>query len=180
MAIVGWYYLHTNGELIYKPDYDDIAADIRESPFARSLWPVDSSDREGAWNILVEALSLGANTNRIKELAVKWGCTNEDAAHYAERIGCVLGYDGNQYTATKHNFINLQDSPCGFGSSSLEAMAELCKQLGFRGGKMWNVTFKDLLSDIEPLKTHTKLLQSCEKTITDIKAVGPLKTQENS
>ncbi len=57
----GWYYLHTNGELIYKRDLDGTAADIRESTFARALWPMEPSDREGAWRILIEGLAAGAN-----------------------------------------------------------------------------------------------------------------------
>ena len=36
-------------------------------------------------------------------------------------------------------------SPCGVGSNYLEAMADLCNQLGYVGGKMWNTTFVDLI-----------------------------------
>jgi len=54
----GWYYLHTNGELIFKRELDgNTAADISESPFARAMWPVDPSNRENAWTLLVEALA---------------------------------------------------------------------------------------------------------------------------
>lgn len=145
MSIIGWYYLHTNGDLIYKKDLDGTAADIRESPFAVSMWPIDDQNRLTAWDTVVESLAIGANKDRVKELALKWQCTNEDAENYALRIGCTLGIDGNQYTATKKDFTNLQESPCGFGDTKLEAMADLCKQLGFTGGKMWNAKFKDLL-----------------------------------
>lgn len=41
MSIEGWYYLHSNGALIYKPDHDGTVADIRDSNFARGLWPMD-------------------------------------------------------------------------------------------------------------------------------------------
>lgn len=145
MALIGWYYLHTNGELIYKRELGDTAADIRESDFARAMWPVDDDDREMAWTILVEALALDARNDRIKELAVKWNCTNDDAIHYANRVGCILGKDGNQYTATRKDFIDLHDSLAGFGDTRLDAMADLCKRLGYKGGKMWNAGFKDLL-----------------------------------
>ena len=33
----GWYYLHTNGDLIYKRELGGTAADIRESDFAKQL-----------------------------------------------------------------------------------------------------------------------------------------------
>ena len=82
MSISGWYYLHTNGELIYKRDLDGTAADIRESDFARALWPMDPTDRESAWTILVEALALGANEERIAEL---------EAALQRRTVSCVCG-----------------------------------------------------------------------------------------
>lgn len=54
--------------------------------------------------------------------------------------------DGNAWCAVAKNFINLQESPAGFGDTALDALASLCKKLGFRGGKMWNATFADLLA----------------------------------
>jgi hypothetical protein len=51
MALQGWYYLHTNGSLIYKRELGGTAADIRESDFARAMWPLDPADRAGAWRI---------------------------------------------------------------------------------------------------------------------------------
>lgn len=145
MGTIGWYYLHTNNELIYKSDSEAIA-DIRESDFARAAWPIDPSDREGAWNLLVEALSLGAKKERVLELAKKWGCDNEDAESYAERVGVVLELDGNAWCAHRKDFENLQESPAGFGDTKLEAMAELCHTLEYKADKLgWGATFKDLL-----------------------------------
>jgi len=37
--IEGYYYLHMNGDLIYKRETGDTAADIRESDFAVAMWP---------------------------------------------------------------------------------------------------------------------------------------------
>ena len=142
--IVGYYYLHTNGDLIYRSGSDS-AADIRDSSFAVGLWPIDVEDREGAWNLLVEALASGVSLERIKELAVKWGCDDEDAANYAGRIGCVLGEDCGDKIAMKNDFEDLHNSPCGFGDTYLEAMADLAKQLGYKPSKMWGATFKDLM-----------------------------------
>lgn len=147
MSISGWYYLHENGDLIFKKDYPGVAADIRESDFAIGLWPVDSSDREGAWNILVEGLAAGANYGRIQELADKWKCTDTDAENYASRVGVILHIDGDQYCAKRFDFQNIQDSPVGFGNTALEAMAGLCKELGYRPAKMWGSSFKDLLAN---------------------------------
>lgn len=145
MPIIGWYYLHTNGNLIYKRELGGTAADIRESSFAVGLWPVDQTDRKTAWDICVEGLAAGANKTRIADLAEKWGCDDKDATKYAEILGCTIERDGNAWCATAPNFINLQESPAGYGETALEAMAELCKALGYKPNKMWGATFKDLL-----------------------------------
>lgn len=142
--IQGYYYLHKNGELIYKVGTDCVA-DIRESDLARGLWPVDPTNREDAWSVLVEGLASGANKDRVKELAEKWHCDDKDAIIYAGFIDCVLGQEGNQKTATRKDFQNLQLSPCGFGGTYLEAMSDLCKQLGYKPAKMWGNSFASLL-----------------------------------
>jgi hypothetical protein len=143
--IEGYYYLHINGSLIYKRDLDGTVADLRESDFVRSLWPFDGQDREYAWTILVEALSIGAKPERIKELANKWDCNDVDAFVYANHVGCLLGIDGNKKFATRKDFENLQLSPAGFGDTYLEAMSNLCKELGYKSSKMWGTNFKYLL-----------------------------------
>ena len=144
-ATHGWYYLHDNGELIYKPSPDAIV-DIRESDLCRAAWPVDPSDRESAWDVLVESLSLGAKKERVLDLAETWKCDDSDAVHYAARVRCTIEQDGNQWCAKRKDFINLQESPAGFGDTALEAMADLCHQLGYKADKMgWSAKFKDLL-----------------------------------
>lgn len=146
MSIIGWYYLHENGSLIYKPEHDGTAADIRESDLARCMWPMDPSDRMGAWNILVEGLALGAKPERVRELADKWGCDDADADVYAGRLGIALAMDGSAWCATPAWFENLQESAAGFGDCKLTALADLAKNLGLQAGKMWRTTFADLVS----------------------------------
>lgn len=145
MAIEGWYYLHTDGNLIYKRELGETAADIRESPFAVALWPCDTSDRGNAWRILVEGLAAGADRNRVTELARKWGCDDTDAQIYADHVGARLYRDGSQWCATRVDFVNLQESPAGFGETCLGALSELCKSLGYRPSKMWGIDFAALL-----------------------------------
>lgn len=142
--IQGYYYLHVNGDLIYKPGSESIV-DIRDSDLATCAWASDPSDREAAWNICVEGMALGAKTARVKELASKWGLTDEDAAEYAKRMGITLSMDGNLHCATGPGFTNLMEHPAGFGGTALEAMAALAKALEVEGGKMWRVSFKDKL-----------------------------------
>lgn len=144
--LTGYYYLHKNGELIYKRELGDTAADLRESDLVVNFWGVDPQDRMCCWRILVESLSSGANKKQVMELAAKWGCDDSDAKIYAEYIECKLGEDGNQKTATRTDFTNIQESPIGFGDTYLEAMAALCKDLGYTGGKTWPSNFGILLT----------------------------------
>lgn len=146
MSINGWYYLHQNGELIYKPSPDAIV-DIRDSDFAVCSWPVDVGSRKLAWEMLVEALALGARESRIFELAEKWNCNDEDADMFASVIGVDLEIDGNQWCAHRSDFVNLEESPAGFGESKLLAMADLARNLGIGGGHMWRSTFSDLIKN---------------------------------
>lgn len=154
--ITGYYYLHTNGELIFKRYLDDEqVADFRESDFVRMFWPVDMSYRGDAWTVLVEGLALGANKARVMELAEKWGCGDEDAINFAESVGARItkGSSGRFFASSKNmpidNFEALEKDGLskiyGVGNTSLEALAGLCNALGYKAQKMWGVSFKDLL-----------------------------------
>lgn len=144
--ITGYFYLHINGDLIFKREGSGIVADIRESNLAIGLWPMDPENREHAWTICIEGLASGANKERIMGLAARWGCDNGDAEVYATRVNVTLQLDGNMWCATRKDFENLQESPAGFGPTKLEAMADLCKTLGYKPSKMWGASFKDLLT----------------------------------
>lgn len=138
----GWYYLHVNGELIYKGGHYTSPIDLRDSDFVRAFWRCDGGDdREQAWTIVVEALAAGANPDRVRELVEKWGCTDEDAQEYAHRVNVMLRMDGDQWCATREDFVNLQESPAGFGTRAYEALAELAKALGYVPAKMWGMSF---------------------------------------
>lgn len=141
----GWYYLHkTSKDLIYKPSPDAIA-DIRGNNLCQMVWAF-RDDRAAVWGMLVEALCIGASKKRIVELAAKWGINDEDAVNYAEYLGAEIGEDGNMKYARRADFINLQESPCGFGETYLEAFADLCKQLGYEYTKLlWHTPFEDLV-----------------------------------
>ncbi len=144
------YYLHTNGDLIHKNDIDGQAADIRESDFAIGLWFLDDLRRVDAWRILVESLAAGAHKDRVFDLATKWGCSNDDAYNYANYLDFILEMDGNDFCAKPSWFNNLLESPAGFGPTALEAISDLCKQLGYKPSKMWGKSFKDLLEEKHP------------------------------
>ena len=144
--IDGYYYLHKNGDLIYKQNSDYVTADLRDSDFVIAFWAIDLKSRKNAWSFLVEALSLEANKKRVIELASKWKCTDEDGMKYASVIGVIVEKDGNFWCTHKKDFTNLQEGPAGFGDTILEALAELCKNLGFQPTKLqWHAPFENLV-----------------------------------
>ena len=137
--------------MIFKREDDSgVVGDLRDSPFVKHIWPLDPEDRSDAWNIVVEGLALGADPARVKELADKWQCDDEDADIYADFVGCVLRRDGNMWHATRRDFENIQESKNGFGATKLEAMAELAKDLGLTCGKMWPQSFAKFLQLPDP------------------------------
>lgn len=148
--IDGYYYLHQNGDLIWKKYLDNgQVADFRESDFVRMFWPLDLSDRGSAWAFLVEALASGANKDRVFELAKKWKCTEEDAQEFAKRLNLSLLPNGNAMSVMRnvhYKTSNIQESPCGFGDTSLEALADFAKNLGYKPAKLWGESFKELVA----------------------------------
>lgn len=85
----GYYYLHTNGDLIWKPEIVvDTDPQYFDSPFVKHVWRVPAdSDRDVPWTLLLESLAMGANLDRVKELANKWGCDGKDLPTYMAAIG---------------------------------------------------------------------------------------------
>lgn len=79
----GYYYLHTNGDLIWKSEYH--SPEDFDSPFVRKWWTVNPSDRSCAWKIILEGLSCGASIDRVKRLAAHWNCTVQDLVEYMTR-----------------------------------------------------------------------------------------------
>lgn len=146
--VSGVYYLHTNGNLIFKRRVgdDNVSADMRDSDFVRAFWPVSTADRASAWHLLVEATALSANADQVRALAAKWGCDNNDALEYASRVRCSVFPDERVWCATRLDFINVQESPCGFGDTALEAMGAMAKELGYTGQRLWGATFASLLA----------------------------------
>lgn len=138
MSKQGYYYLHENGELIFKPAIAYSDADFNESDFVKGWWFVDTTHREDAWSVLVEALAMGAKKERIMELAEKWHCDDDDAKIFAQRIGVTIRIDGDKWMVHFKNFQNLHISEAGFGDTILEAMADLGEQMGVGRG----VSFK--------------------------------------
>jgi hypothetical protein len=138
----GYYYLHENGELIWKK----FRPAQEPGGFVRKVWPVNTAERGCAWLICIEALAMGARRERVMELAAKWGLTDDDAQEFVKHatIGhATAGYhpafilfrDGDRWCAGFHDFVNVQESQCGFGLTVLEAFAELAKP-GLTGVKV--------------------------------------------
>lgn len=77
----GWYYLHTNGQLIWKkfePESD--------SPFVTKVWEAPDLYRETIWTIVLEATALGMSESEVRRIADKQRMTMEDCAEMLARI----------------------------------------------------------------------------------------------
>ena len=81
-----YFYLHTSGALILKPKYCN-TLDFEESDFVVKYWLIDLNDRLDLYNFLIAARRLEAGEERVKELAEKWGITNEDCKVYCAKSG---------------------------------------------------------------------------------------------
>ena len=78
----GFYYLHTNGEVIFKRTEPEV-----DSPFVKKVWALTLTNRMDAWTIALEGLFWGAKKERIEELAKKWKLTFEDSIEMLMRRG---------------------------------------------------------------------------------------------
>lgn len=122
--MIGWYYLHMNGDLIWKKFRPEEEA----GGFVRKVWSFDPADRGNAWVIVTEALALGARKDRVEELISKWRLTDEDAQEFAKRANLKLFMDGDEWCAGFHDFVDLQESQAGFGPRCVDAIANLARQ----------------------------------------------------
>ncbi len=126
----GYYYLHTNGDLIYKPaTVMDSDPSYFDSPFVKKVWPLNLENRLEAYDLLIEAEAMGAKIKRIQELKLKWKITEEDTQIYADTADLLLSMDGDQWFARFPDFVNVQESPAGFGNTRWNALVELCKEV---------------------------------------------------
>jgi len=86
MGESGYYYLHSNGDLIYKnPVVVESDPLYFESDFIIRHWKMDFSNRQDAWIMILESLALGADLRRVKDLAGKWEMTFEDSLEMLRR-----------------------------------------------------------------------------------------------
>lgn len=124
--VEGFYYLHTNGDLIYKKNFSDsVWADLNESNFVVKFWPF-TKFRNNAWDIATQAKALGASENRVQELVEKWGLTDEDSEKYLELEGLQLTRDGDKWCVVrKEGFTNIQECNAGFGDDVVTAISQL-------------------------------------------------------
>lgn len=121
------YYLHTNGELIYRAHAQ---ADDFDSNFVKAYWWIDIKNRADAWKVGINALAKGAKKERVFELKEKWNLTDDDAKIFAQRHKpeLELYMDGNQWCVRKKGE-SMPECFIGFGDTALEALAELSKQM---------------------------------------------------
>lgn len=137
----GFFYLHTEGALIFKSSMSHSERDLIESPFVRCYWPFNPGKRADCWHVIIEATVAGVNPDRIRVLAELWRCDEIDVDNFAEYLGMKivdeLGYW--KVTAPK-TFLKRS----GEGGSKILAMVALCRNLGWKCSKD-RVSFEDLV-----------------------------------
>jgi hypothetical protein len=150
MKITGWFYLRKDGTLVHTPDTKGLKGAILSMlvmPEIVTFWPHDLRDRGTAWRILVEATAGGADRDQIQTLATRAGCDDNDGLTYAKRIGCRISKEGMYWKATRADWVSREASPTGYGATVLDAMADLCKSLGYQPSKILQQDFSKLLTD---------------------------------
>ena len=81
----GYYYLHKNKHIIFKPAIVANDPTYFRSPFIIKVWKVDVLDRIIGWKIILESLALGANVEDVKELCIKWEMTPQSSYEFMSR-----------------------------------------------------------------------------------------------
>jgi hypothetical protein len=150
MKISGWFYLRKDGTLVHTPDVQGIRGAILSMlvmPEILTFWPHDKRDRGTAWRILVEATAGGADRDQIQAMATRAGCDDNDGLTYAKRIGCKISKEGMYWKATRQDWVSREQSPTGYGATVLDAMADLCKSLGYQPSKILQQDFSKLLTN---------------------------------
>jgi len=81
------YYLHQNGDLIGKnPIVEARDASYFDSPFVKKVWWIDTVKRETLWTMMLEALTMGAKVDRVREIAEKNKCDKGDSIEMLVRL----------------------------------------------------------------------------------------------
>lgn len=132
----GFYYLHTEGALIFKRFDEQRERDLIESPFVSCYWPFDSGNRAHAWQIVICATVAGVHPDRVRVLREMWGCAEEDADKFAEYLGITLGEDQGMMRAVRlATPMSDEKVIVGSGKTKFEALVDLAKAVGWKPNK---------------------------------------------
>ncbi len=82
-----YYYLHRNGELVYKNSVAFSDQDFEESSFVQFYWVVNLDRRSDLYNVLLTAKQMGAKESSIQIMIDKNGVTDEDCKIFCNSIG---------------------------------------------------------------------------------------------
>lgn len=118
-----YYYLHENGDLIHKSMHAD-PQDFEDNDLVKKWWKLDLTKRLDCYNFLIAAKIFGANQDRIDQLAKHWSFSDDDCQIYIEKVGLECIPDGNSFIVHGPNFVNMQESECGAGSTKFEAVTQ--------------------------------------------------------
>lgn len=141
-----WMYLHVHGTLHFKQCYAD---ELLDSPFVRCYWPCDNS-RQSLWQVAIESLAMGVSRAEVLRVLESNKFEIDDCVNYINFLNARLSKDGNQWCVTRGDFVNLEVSPSGFGDTPMDALADLLKNVGFKGRGMWCHDINSLVKMTKP------------------------------
>jgi len=137
-----FYYLHENGDLIYKNPQFINEEDFIESPFVKTYWFLDTTRRETVWEFLIEAYGY-ASKNRIYDLCSKWGIDDKDAIYYIKYLNNISNKKF-RYEFGESNMLEF-DNIILKGNSYLHMLNSICHSIKYKIEKPRINTFHNLL-----------------------------------
>lgn len=128
--ILGYYYLHVNGNLIWKRYIDDKQEEeIYNSDLVKKFWTIRENERESLWAVAIEAYCWGNEVTapQVEEFSIKHNLSNLDGEFFAERAGMYVAQSSDSvYTV---GFIgDIGATPqIGTGKNALKAFIDLAR-----------------------------------------------------
>jgi len=100
--------------------------------------------------VVIESLAMGVSMAHVMEVLEDNHIDADDCVNYINYLGAKLSKDGNEWCVTRGDFINLQESPSGFGNTPMDALTNLLNNSGFKHRHVWGDDINSLIKCEKP------------------------------